>query len=194
LKIINENFADVMNEDSIFFYPDLFAAADMDADFDAGLQPKVGFYLNFHRYDDVEEIRTRLTNDEPLCGFYSINEPGCVFIAFGKGRKSVDYVKVTYGHSESLPCTGLFYTNMRFDSVREGTTKDDLSSFISGYCLLLPYIERNRQNNNGTQLNGTTNRQSRHCIIRDNWEVINSDHSSELPGYNAVLFQDVLKK
>jgi len=171
LKIINEQFGD-KREDNAFL--DMLNPDDV--------QPKSRFYASFHRYDSIEDIQARLDDKLPLCGFYNSEKPGCVFVAYGNGRKAIEYARITYGHSAQRLCNGICFSNMKLDGSFFSVTKTEFTEECSGYCLLLPYIK----------MDETSGDQSMHCIVADNWTVVSADGSFSWPEYSDVLFQNFI--
>lgn len=198
LMIINEQFG--ANEaDNVFL--DMLA---VDPD-DEVQRPKAGFYSGFYRFRDVEEIKARLADGSVLCGFYDRETAGRINVAFGKGRKAIDFVKLRFCANSNLveKRCGLTYckielhtedeANLRKNDTPSLTKQAFLDLFGDGYCILLPLLDRSDDSRKdaGPKFAG------HYTVVTHKWEVLNDDenvgHFSK-PGLCDRLYESLQRR
>ena len=133
LRTINEQYG-IKAEDNVFL--DMMNPDEDDPQ-------NSNFYANIYRYHSVDDITNRLNSGLALCEFFCRDSNEYVFVAFGRSRSHVEYVRIEIDRiSSATRCCGLSYLPMEMsDSDIEFAPlqKNEFHELCDGHCLILPY-------------------------------------------------------
>jgi hypothetical protein len=96
----------------------------------------------YYRFENLKEVKDRLTAGGFLCGFLNKKEPDVVCIVVGRKRNdSVTFVKVKPSADVDNfdEVCGLAYVRLETDDVIHSNSRQKLMADTECYCLLLPF-------------------------------------------------------